>query len=137
MRAKAEHEVVRHALVAGSAGGLRVVEYTVQSNHLHLLVEVSNHPALSRGMIGLTVRLARGLNRLWRRRGRVFPDRYHARALTSPREVRNALARHDPEFFRTRFGSIFKVSQPELRALWKAVAAANPKLQVPRGGSVR
>jgi REP element-mobilizing transposase RayT len=92
LRAKAEHEVVLGSLSAGSAGeGFRVIEYTVQSNHLHLVVEATSHPALARGMLGLTVRLARGLNRLWQRRGKVFPDRYHARALTTPREVRNAL----------------------------------------------
>jgi putative transposase len=56
-----------------------------------LVAESRDEVALARGMIGLTVRLARGLNRLWRRRGQVFPDRYHARALTTPREVRNAL----------------------------------------------
>ena len=42
-------------------------------------------------MKGLLVRLARGLNKLWQRKGQVFPDRFHDRALKSPREVRNAL----------------------------------------------
>jgi hypothetical protein len=37
------------------------------------------------------VRLARRLNAHWRRRGRVLADRYHERALRSPREVRAAL----------------------------------------------
>ena len=37
------------------------------------------------------VRLARGLNRLWGRKGQVFPDRFHDRPLKNPREVRNAL----------------------------------------------
>jgi hypothetical protein len=40
---------------------------------------------------GLLIRLARGLNKLWGRKGKVFADRYHDRALKSPREVRNAL----------------------------------------------
>jgi len=38
------------------------------------------------------VRIARGLNARLRRRGRVFADRYYARALTSPRQTRHALA---------------------------------------------
>ena len=42
-------------------------------------------------MKGLAVRTARAVNRLWGRRGSVFADRYHARVLRSPREVRNAL----------------------------------------------
>jgi hypothetical protein len=46
---------------------------------------------LSRGMQGLKIRLAKALNRVWRRAGSVFSDRYHAHALKTPREVRNAL----------------------------------------------
>jgi hypothetical protein len=42
-------------------------------------------------MTGLAVRVARGLNRLWRRVGAVLADRFHARVLRTPREVRAAL----------------------------------------------
>ena len=42
-------------------------------------------------MQGLLIRIAKGLNRLWKRKGRVFGDRFHG-ALKTPREVRNALA---------------------------------------------
>jgi len=86
------HEVLKRAFAAGSEGeGFRVVEYSVQSNHVHLLAESRDERALARGMNGLTVRIARGLNRIWRRFGRVFSDRYHARILKTPREVRIAL----------------------------------------------
>jgi hypothetical protein len=64
----------------------------VLDDHLHLIVEAKDRQALSRGMKGLLVRVAKALNRLWSRRGRVFADRYHDRILESPREVRNALA---------------------------------------------
>jgi hypothetical protein len=42
-------------------------------------------------MIGLSVRIAKGLNNLWGRSGRVFADRFHARILETPRAVRTAL----------------------------------------------
>ena len=42
-------------------------------------------------MRALEIRIARALNRALNRIGRVFDDRYHARALSTPREVRNAL----------------------------------------------
>lgn len=71
--------------------GMRLVHWSVLGNHLHLMVEARDRRALGRGMQGLAVRLARALNGLWRRAGRVFADRYHARALRSPREVRAAL----------------------------------------------
>lgn len=83
--------VVREALRRSSRNGLGVVEFSVQSNHVHLLVESSSAAALRSGLHGLTIRLARAINRALARHGQVFTDRYHARALASPREVRNAL----------------------------------------------
>ena len=69
----------------------RVVHFSVQGDHLHLLVEARDKQALSNGMRGLSVSIARRLNALVRRRGRVFADRWHGRALTTPRAVRHAL----------------------------------------------
>ena len=71
--------------------GFRLIHFSIQSNHLHLICEAEDKRALSRGMQGLAIRMARRLNRLADRRGKLFADRYHARTLTSPREVRNAL----------------------------------------------
>jgi hypothetical protein len=70
---------------------LRIVHFSVQSNHIHLLVEANDRGVLGRGMKGFAVRVARHLNRLLSSRGSIFGDRYHARALRTPREVRNAL----------------------------------------------
>ena len=72
--------------------GMRICEFSMQSNHIHLLVEADGNEGLSRGMQGLLVRLARRLNRHWQRRGTVFPDRYHAVAITCPKQARNTLA---------------------------------------------
>jgi hypothetical protein len=55
-------------------------------------VEASSPAALSNGMNALAARLARGLNQLMGTRGKVFPDRYHAHVLRTPREVRSAIA---------------------------------------------
>ena len=71
--------------------GFRLNQFSLQSNHVHLIVEADDARALSRGMKGLAVRFARALNRLWKRKGSVFSDRFHARALRTPREVRSAL----------------------------------------------
>jgi REP element-mobilizing transposase RayT len=71
--------------------GFRLVHYSIQGNHLHLVAEACDRRALGRGMKGLLVRAAKALNKLWRRKGRVFADRYHSHQLRSPREVRNAL----------------------------------------------
>src|SRR5882724_529147 len=70
----------------------RVVHFSVQFDHLHLLVEASDRRKLSTGMRGLAVRIARRVNGLVFRRGRFWADRWHGRALTSPRATRRALA---------------------------------------------
>jgi REP element-mobilizing transposase RayT len=72
--------------------GFRLAHFSVLSNHVHLVVEAEGAPSLSRGMQGLAVRMARAVNRILGRTGTVFAERYHARALRTPREVRNALA---------------------------------------------
>ncbi len=71
--------------------GFRVVEFSIQATHVHLIVEAGSRSTLARGVQGLTVRVAKAINRVLERKGQVFADRYHARALTTPREVRNAL----------------------------------------------
>ena len=72
--------------------GFRLVHFSVQGNHLHLVVEAEDERALARGMQGLGVRIAKALNRLMHRKGSVFADHYHARILRSPTQVANALA---------------------------------------------
>ena len=84
--------LLRHAFDAGRERfGFRLVHFTIQSNHLHLIAEAEDARALSRGMQGLGVRIAKALNKELDRAGRVLSDRYHARQLRSPRQVRNAL----------------------------------------------
>jgi putative transposase len=74
-----------------SHGAFRVTQYSIQADHVHLVVEATDRSALSRGIQGLAIRLARGFNKKIRRRGKVWGDRYHARELASPRAVRLAL----------------------------------------------
>ena len=70
--------------------GFRLVHYSVQGNHMHLLVEAEDEKSLARGMQGLGIRVAKGLNKTMRRSGRVLDDRYHGHILKTPTEVRNA-----------------------------------------------
>lgn len=69
----------------------RLVHYSLQGNHAHLIVEAHDRLALGRGMMAIGARLARAVNRVAGRTGKVLADRYHARLLSSPREARAAL----------------------------------------------
>jgi REP element-mobilizing transposase RayT len=82
---------LRQGLAASSAAPFRVVHFSVQGNHVHLLVEAEGMRALARGMQGLGIRLAKTINRRLGRTGRVWAERYHGRPLRTPREVRHGL----------------------------------------------
>jgi hypothetical protein len=69
----------------------RLLHFSVQRDHLHLVVEASDKWALSSGVRGVAIRVARYVNALLSRRGPLWADRWHGRALKTPREVRNAL----------------------------------------------
>src|SRR5262245_42918634 len=83
---------VRTALaLARERFGFRLIHFSVQRDHLHLIAEAADRRALSRGVQGLTIRVARAVNRHVERKGRLFADRYHARALKTPRACSLAL----------------------------------------------
>src|SRR5438309_776227 len=92
LRSRRSFLVIEAALrVGGDRFDVRVVQFSVQGNHIHLVVEAANPRALARAIQGLSIRVAKGLNRMMGRSGRVFDDRYHARVLRTPTEVRRAI----------------------------------------------
>ena len=92
LRGARAFRVVERALYATSSGPrARIVHFSVQGNHLHLLVEAGDRRALSSAMRSLGIRLGRGLNRVMRSSGKVIAHRYHARSLRTPTEVHRAL----------------------------------------------
>jgi REP element-mobilizing transposase RayT len=68
--------------------GMRLLQFSVQEDHLHLVVDVCERTALSRGMQGLAIRLAKALNK---RKGNVFADRYYGREVESRSELRRVV----------------------------------------------
>jgi REP element-mobilizing transposase RayT len=85
-------EIERSFAIACERQDFRLVHYSLQGNHAHLIVEADDERALGRGMKALGARLARAVNRVFQRTGPVLADRYHVRALRTAREVRNVLA---------------------------------------------
>jgi hypothetical protein len=70
--------------------GCKLIQFSVISNHMHFMIETARTADLSRYMQGLQIRLAKGLNRLWLRRGRVFADRFFARLCETAGQIRRA-----------------------------------------------
>ncbi len=78
--------------MACERGNFRVVHYSIQRNHVHLLIEAAGKDALGRGMMAVGTRLVHAVHRVYQRKGPVLHGRYHVRSLRTPTEVRNALA---------------------------------------------
>jgi REP element-mobilizing transposase RayT len=84
-------EVQRSFARAAEQGTFRVVHFSLQRDHVHLLVEAASPAALARGMMSIGARIARAVHRAFGICGRVLAERYHHRVLRTPREVRNVL----------------------------------------------
>ena len=83
--------LLQRSLAASHKAAFRVVHFSVQSDHVHLVVEGDQADALVRGLQGLAVRCAKAINRAVQRRGSVWSSRYHSRALRTPTEARRGL----------------------------------------------
>src|SRR5512144_426493 len=100
LRRRCTYKAVREAtLTTARREDFRIVHISIQRNHLHLIVEAEHKAALAAGMQGFQISAAKHLNAAIsrgrpgpRRRGAVFPDRYHAEIITSPRQARHTLA---------------------------------------------
>ena len=91
MRREEVYPALEAAIGAASSDDFRVLHFSVQGDHVHLIVEAGSGRDLCAGARGLSIRLARAINRRLRRSGPVWADRYHTRALETPLEVRNGI----------------------------------------------
>lgn len=94
-------QIVRTQRARSYGNDFRIGEFTIQSNHLHFVIEAADGPTqephtrkknpLCSGISGFKISFARRLNKLLGRSGVVWADRYHREDLETPRQVRNAL----------------------------------------------
>lgn len=82
----------QEALEVAQKFGLRVIHYSLQSNHIHMIAEVDGPGALARGMRSLGARLGKSIRKLSGGAGPVFKERFHLHPLDTPTEMKRALA---------------------------------------------
>jgi REP element-mobilizing transposase RayT len=91
LRSERVFRAMRALFARASEKGLRLLHFSVQGNHLHMIVEANEGVALARGMQRLLSRLAMTINAIAMRHGKLWRDRYHRRDLATPQQYRNAL----------------------------------------------
>ena len=82
---------LRRAIGRASFDRFRVIHFSIQQDHGHFIVEGDEARRARGGMHGLAIRLALAVNRVLGRKGKVIGDRYHARPLTTPRQMRTSM----------------------------------------------
>jgi len=93
LRQRHVYEAIRRVLIRFLGKlGFQICHLSIQHNHIHFLVEAAGKRMLSRGMQSLAINLARELNKVFRRKGKVFAFRYHATQIKTDRYARNVLA---------------------------------------------
>ena len=75
----------------------RVLHFSIQANHVHLVIEADTEHAegyvpLRAGISGFEIAFARRLNMMLGRKGKVWADRYHRHDLKTPKETWFGLA---------------------------------------------
>lgn len=91
LRRKDVFKTLRLAVAKGRLRGLRIVHFSILSNHLHLIVESESKTHLGRVMQSFALSFSKRLNALLDKSGPVFSGRYDLHVLKTPTEVRNAL----------------------------------------------
>jgi REP element-mobilizing transposase RayT len=86
IRNKASLRLLKRAIINARTHGLRILHYSLQPNHVHLIIEAKDNNELTTGMKSLTVTFAKGLHK-----GRVQVQRYHLHVLKTIREVKHAI----------------------------------------------
>lgn len=84
-------KALHHAIKRARLKGLKVVHYTLEYNHVHLLVESVDNKTLHKGMQAFGITIAKAINKIKRTKGAVYKNRYHLRLISSPRQLRNVL----------------------------------------------
>lgn len=86
IRNKTNLRLLKRAILNSRSHGLKIIHFSLQTNHVHLIVEATDNQTLSKGMRSLTITFAKRL-----KRGRVQIERYHLHVLRSLRETKNAV----------------------------------------------
>lgn len=80
--------LLKRAILNARKQGLRIIHFSLEYDHVHLLVEAADNLVLGKGMQAFGVTLSKAINRLKKLNGEVYKHRYHFRKITSTRELK-------------------------------------------------
>ncbi len=150
LRSRRSFRHIERALRAfREADDARVVHYAVLGNHIHMIVEADDRIRLARRVQGFEVRLARALNKMMKRKGKVLADRYHTHILRTRREAHHAIgyvlrnaAKHygrsrTPYVDPYSSASTFSGWAMPIRLAWSPISPGEPLVSDPKSWLLR
>lgn len=84
-------KILHHAIKRARLKKLKVLHYSLEYNHVHLLVEARDNQIIHQGMQAFGISFAKAINKIKFLKGRVYKNRYHFRKITSLRDYKNVL----------------------------------------------
>jgi REP element-mobilizing transposase RayT len=90
LRNKIIFQKISRAITKARNKGIRLVHFTIQRDHVHMLIEAENKNQLGKAMQALGISFSKSLKSLTKTKLKIFKDRYHVHILKTLKEVRNA-----------------------------------------------
>lgn len=84
-------KALHRAIFRARIHGLRVIHYTLEYNHIHLLVEASGHKIMHKAMQAFGISFSKAINKIKQVNGHVYKHRHHLRKITSSIDLKNVL----------------------------------------------
>jgi putative transposase len=91
LRRKDFERLFHGSLQGAKEAGLHVIQYSLQHDHIHMVVEVANNKKLRAGMYSLASSFARALQKKMGLTGGIFKGSFHMVVITSPTQMKRVL----------------------------------------------
>jgi REP element-mobilizing transposase RayT len=92
LRNRATLKAFKNAVKEAKGFCLYVVHYSIQNDHIHMIVEAKDNESMARGMKSLCGRFGKIIRSVIGGSGPVFKGRFHQEVITSPTQMKRALA---------------------------------------------
>jgi len=84
-------KILKKAILNARRFNLKIIHYSLEFDHVHLLIEAENNIILGKGMQSFGVTFSKAINRHRNVSGQVYKHRYHFRKITSAKQLKNVM----------------------------------------------
>jgi REP element-mobilizing transposase RayT len=90
LRSKVFYKEIRQGMKRARILGIRIIHFSVQRDHVHMLIEAENKKQLGESMRALSISLSKRFSFTLKKKVKALKNRYHLHILKSLQEIKNA-----------------------------------------------